>query len=440
VFAIVSQGSPIGLQEHHRSNNKDDQGGKEQEEYDEEKDNHEDTHEENIGRRGSRINMMNPRRIAFVHDWLVRMRGGEKCLEALCEVFPEAEIFTLLHKRGAVSPIIEGRPLHTSFLQFLPRARDRYQYFLPLYPAAIASLRPRGFDCVLSVSAAVSKAVRTPRTTLHICYCNTPMRYVWDQFDAYFGAGHAGLATRWAMKMLRGPLQRWDLRTAANPDFFIGNSENIRRRIERIYHRTADVIYPPVETGRFFLSARDDGFFLMVSALVPYKRVDIAVQAVKKTGERLVIIGDGSELERLQALAGPEVEFLGWRPDDEIREYYSACSAVLFPGEEDFGIVPVEAMATGKPVVAFAGGGALETVMEGPELQTGVLFHEQTVESLVEALRRVRAMHFEPSRMRAFALGFDREIYKEKMKTYILQKLEAFERGRSDLLKNRAKS
>jgi glycosyltransferase involved in cell wall biosynthesis len=382
--------------------------------------------------------MTRSHRIALVHDWLVRMRGGEKCLEALCEVFPEAEIFTLVHKRGAVSPTIEGRPFHTSFLQFLPWSKERYQYYLPLYPAAIASLHPKGFDCIVSVSAAVSKAVRTPRTMLHICYCNTPMRYVWDQFDVYFGPGHAGLTTRWAMKMLRRPLQRWDLRTAANPDFFIGNSENIRRRIERIYHRAADVIYPPVETGRFSLSTRDDGFFLIVSALVPYKRVDLAVQAVKKTGERLVIIGDGPELDRLRALAGPEVEFLGWRSDSELREYYSACSAVIFPGEEDFGIVPVEAMATGKAVVAYARGGALETVIESPELQTGVLFHEPTVESLVEALRRVRATQFVPTRMRAFALGFDREIYKEKMKTYILQKLEAFERGEHDLLKDRS--
>lgn len=366
--------------------------------------------------------MTDPRRIALVHDWLVRMRGGEKCLEALCEVFPQAEIFALLHRRGSVSPLIEARPIHTSFLQWMPGSARRYQYYLPLYPAAIARLRPEGFDCIVSISAAVAKAVRARGSTPHICYCNTPMRYVWDQFGEYFGPGRAGAATRLAMTVLRRPLQRWDVRTAAFPDFFIANSENIRRRIERLYHRPADVIYPPVETGRFSLSTRDDGFFLVVGALVPYKRVDIAVQAVKKTGDRLVIIGEGQEMERLRAGAGPGVEFLGWRSDDEIREYYSACSAVLFPGEEDFGIVPLEAMATGKPVVAYAGGGALETVIDTPALRTGILIPEQTAESMAEGLRKVRSAEFHPSQLRAFALGFDREVYKEKMKACVLQK------------------
>jgi glycosyltransferase involved in cell wall biosynthesis len=370
--------------------------------------------------------MTGPRRIALVHDWLVRMRGGEKCLEALCEVFPEAEIFTLVHKPRSVSSLIEARPLHTSFLQRMPRSVEHYQYYLPLFPAAIARLRPEGFECVVSVSASVAKAVPTPKETLHVCYCNTPMRYLWDQFDEYFGPGRAGPATRLAMTALRRPLQRWDMRTAAYPHFFIGNSENVRGRIERIYHRPAEVIYPPVETHRFPLSTRNDGFFLIVSALVPYKRVDLAVQAVKKTGDRLVIIGEGQEMDRLRALAGPNVEFLGWRSTDEIRDYYGACSAVLFPGEEDFGIVPVEAMATGKPVVAFAKGGALETVLETPTLRTGVLFREQTVDAMAEGLRRVREIRFEPSEMRAFALGFDREVYKEKMKAYVLQKWKVF--------------
>ncbi len=375
--------------------------------------------------------MDGPRRIALVHDWLVRMRGGEKCLEALCEVFPDAEIFTLLHRRGSVAPVIEGRPIHTSFLQRMPGALERYQYYLPFYPAAIARLRPEGFDCIVSVSAAVSKAVPAPRTTLNICYCNTPMRYVWDQFDEYFGPGRGGIATRTAMKVLRRPLQRWDVRTAAFPDFIIGNSQNIRRRIERIYHRSADVIYPPVDTARFPLSTRDDGFFLIVSALVPYKRIDVAVQAVKKTGDRLVIIGEGEEMQRLRAIAGPGVEFLGWRSSDEIRDYYGACSAVLFPGEEDFGIVPVEAMATGKPVVAYAGGGALETVLDTPSLRTGILVGEQTASSMAEGIRKIRATDFQPSSMRAFALGFDREVYKEKMKAYVLGKWKEFEQRRT---------
>lgn len=370
--------------------------------------------------------MTAPRRIALVHDWLVRMRGGEKCLEALCEIFPEAEIFTLVHRPGSVSSVIEARPVHTSFLQRMPRAMDHYQYYLPLFPAAIASLRPEGFDCIVSVSASVAKSVPRPESTLHVCYCNTPMRYLWDQFDEYFGPGRAGAATRLAMAVLRRPLQRWDLRTAGSPHYFIGNSRNVRERIERIYRRPAAVIYPPVDTHRFPLSRRDDGFFLIVSALVPYKRVDLAVKAVRETGDRLVIIGEGQDADRLRALAGPGVEFLGWRSTDEIRDYYGACSAVLFPGEEDFGIVPVEAMASGKPVVAFARGGALETVLETPELRTGVLFHEQTVASMADGIRRVRKERFDPERMRAFALGFDREVYKEKMKSFVLDKWRVF--------------
>jgi glycosyltransferase involved in cell wall biosynthesis len=373
--------------------------------------------------------MSAPRRIALVHDWLVRMRGGEKCLEALCEVFPDSEIFTLVHRPGAVSPVIEARPVHTSFLQRMPRAADRYQYYLPLFPAAIARLRVEGFDCIISVSASVAKSVPRPDSTLHLCYCNTPMRYLWDQFDEYFGPGRTGALTRLAMRVLRRPLQRWDLRTAASPHYYIGNSNNVRERIERIYRRPAEVIYPPVDTHRFPLSRRDDGFFLIVSALVPYKRVDLAVQAVKETGDRLVIIGEGQDEERLRAMAGPNVEFLGWRSTDEIRDYYGACSAVLFPGEEDFGIVPVEAMASGKPVVAYAKGGALETVLETPGLRTGVLFGEQTARSMAEGLRRVRTSRFDPERMRAFALGFDREIFKERMKSFVLDKWRLFTEG-----------
>lgn len=370
--------------------------------------------------------MTGPRRIALVHDWLVRMRGGEKCLEALCEVFPQAEIFTLLHRRGSVSPMVESRPIHTSFLQWMPGSAKRYPYYLPLFPAAVGSLRLEEFECVVSVSAAVAKAAPVHPSSPHICYCNTPMRYIWDQFEEYFGPGRAGPATRLAMTALRRPLQRWDLRTAAFPDFLIANSQNIRRRIERIYRRSSDVIYPPVDAGRFSLSTRDDGFLLVVSALVPYKRIDVAVQAVKKTGDRLVIIGEGQELERLRTIAGREVEFLGWRSSEEIREYYSACSAVLFPGEEDFGIVPLEAMATGKPVVAYAQGGALETVIDTPALRTGVLFPEQTAESMAQGIRKVRSTEFQPSRMRAFAMGFDREVFKEKMKAYVLEKWGKF--------------
>jgi glycosyltransferase involved in cell wall biosynthesis len=221
------------------------------------------------------------------------------------------------------------------------------------------------------------------------------------------------------MRLLRGPLQRWDLRTASFPHWYIGNSRNVQERIGRIYGRPADVIYPPVETGRFALSPTDDGFYLIVSALVPYKRIDLAVRAATETGERLIIVGEGQEMDRLRGLAGPTVEFTGWRSDEEIREYYARCRALLFPGEEDFGIVPVEAMASGKPVLAFARGGALETVLERDDLRTGVLFREQSVSAVIDGMRRLRETEFHPSKMREFAQGFDTSVYRRKMREYI---------------------
>jgi glycosyltransferase involved in cell wall biosynthesis len=354
------------------------------------------------------------------------MRGGEKVLEALCECFPEAEIFTLVHKRGSVSPSIEAHRIHTSFVQSLPGGTTHYQYYLPILPFAIESLRLKEFDCAISVSASVAKAVPVLPNTLHVCYCNTPMRYIWDQFGEYFGPGRVGAPTRLAMNMLRPILQRWDVRTASRPHWYVANSVNVQRRIERIYHRAAEVIYPPVDTKEFVLSDRDDGYFLIVSALVPYKRVDLAVLSAAKTGERLIVVGEGEELKRLRAIAGPTVEFTGWKSNEEIRNYYAGCRAVLFPGEEDFGIVPVEAMATGKPVVAFARGGALETVLETQELRTGVLFHQQTVDALVGALRKVRETEFDAAAMRSFALSFDREVFKARIMAYVGDRLADF--------------
>jgi glycosyltransferase involved in cell wall biosynthesis len=347
------------------------------------------------------------------------MRGGEKCVEALCECFPEAEIFTLVHKRGSVSSTIEAHSIHTSFLQIMPYASEHYQYYLPLMPAAIAAFRLEEFDCIVSSSAAISKAVPTPKGTLHVCYCHTPMRYIWDQFEEYFGRDRVSPAMRAGMTLLRRPLQWWDVHTSSTPHFYIGNSENVRGRIERIYRRSADVIYPPVDTSRFSLSTRDDGYYLIVSALIQYKRIDLAIQAVAKTGDRLIVVGDGQEMDRLRDLAGPTVEFTGWISDDEIKEYYAGCRAVLFPGEEDFGIVPVEAMATGKPVVAYGRGGALETVVDRPDLRTGVLFWEQTVDSMIEGLKKLSRTEFDPVKMRQFALGFDKEVYKSRMEETI---------------------
>ncbi len=354
------------------------------------------------------------------------MRGGEKCVEALCEVFPHASLFTLVHVKGSVSPTIERMPIRTSFIQRMPFATTRYRHYLPLFPSAIERFDLRDFDIVISSHHAVAKGVRTGPATLHICYCHTPMRYIWHLYDDYFAAGKAGLVTRLGMKLCAPYLRRWDVRTAHNPHHFIANSQNVRERINQLYRRDAVVIYPPVDTSLFGLSSAPGEFFLMVSAFVPYKRIDLAIQAFNRSGDRLVIIGDGPEGEKLRALAGRNIEFLGWQPDQKLKEYYARCTALIFPGEEDFGIVPLEAMATGKPVIAYAKGGVLETVVDLPESRTGILFPQQTVESLLEAIQRFKHTPFVPERLRAHALAFDREVYKRKMFDFIMRAWEQF--------------
>jgi glycosyltransferase involved in cell wall biosynthesis len=356
------------------------------------------------------------------------MRGGEKCVEALCEIFPDATLFALMHKKDSVSPTIERMPIRTSFIQRLPFASEKFRQYLPLFPSAVRRFDLEDFDCVITSHHCVAKGVRTGPGTLHVCYCYTPMRYIWDFYDDYFGPGRTGALTRAGMKLALGPLRSWDLRTARNPHHFVAISENVRRRIKTIYNRESDVIYPPVDTGRFTVSSQDDGFLLVVSALVPYKRVDLALEACALTGDRLVVVGEGPERDRLARMAGPAVELTGWLPDEEVRDLYGRCSAVLFPGEEDFGIVPLEAMATGKPVVAFARGGALETVLETPSLATGVLFAEQSARSLAGAIARVRRRVFDPAGLRSFALTFDRALFKERMREYVFRRYSEFDR------------
>jgi glycosyltransferase involved in cell wall biosynthesis len=344
------------------------------------------------------------------------MRGGEKCLEVLCELFPEAPIYTLLHNKGAMSPIIESKKILTSFIDSLPKKEKQYRSYLPLFPKAIEQFDLSGFDLVISTSHAVAKGAKVPSGALHICYCHTPMRYVWGMYNEYFGAGKTGIATRTVMKMVRPYLQRWDVKTANRVHYYIANSENVRRRIQLYYKTDATVIFPPVDTERFSLSTADKGYYLMVTALVPYKRVDLAIEVFNTLGEKLVIVGKGTETEKLKTLANANIEFLGWRNDDELAHLYAGCKALIFPGEEDFGIVPLEAMASGKPVVAFAKGGALESVVDG---KTGLFFKQQSKESLQHAVENLQLIKFNPEEIRTHALKFSRTIYKQKMKEFI---------------------
>ena len=358
-------------------------------------------------------------RVALVHDWLTGMRGGERCLEVFCELFPDADLFTLLHVPGSVSPVIERRRIVTSFLQRLPQAVDRYRYYLPLFPAAVRSFDLSAYDLVLSSSHAVAKAARRGPHATHVCYCFTPMRYVWDLFDDYFGA-RAPRAARVAMPAVAAALRRWDRRTSARPDRIVAISHFVADRIRRVWERTADVIYPPVDVSRFAIAPDGpDDYYLVVSALVPYKRVDLAVAAATRMRRRLVVVGAGPEARRLAAIAGPSVEMLGWRSDADIADLYARCRALLFPAMEDFGIVPLEAMAAGRPVIAYGVGGATETVTE----QTGVFFREQTVDALAAAMDTFEGNEgrFEPKALRARAETFDRPLFRDRIAAYLAE-------------------
>ena len=364
-------------------------------------------------------------RVALVHDWLTGMRGGERCLEVFCELFPSADLFTLLRVPGSVSPVIERRRIVSSFIERLPGAREGYRRLLPLFPAAVRGLDLGGRDLVLSSSHAVAKSVRVPTGALHICYCFTPMRYVWDLYDEYFGP-RAGLLARLLMPPVAAALRRWDRATAAGVDHFVAISRFVADRIRRAYGRDADVIHPPVDVTRFRVEESPGEFYLVVSALTPYKRVDLAVEAANRLGRRLVVVGSGPEEARLRALAGPTVELYGWRDDVETAELYARCRALIFPTLEDFGITPLEAMAAGRPVIALGAGGALETVVPpgGPEPATGLFFERQTVEDLVAAIQRLESgtVRFEAKALRRRAESFDRPLFKERVERYILSR------------------
>jgi glycosyltransferase involved in cell wall biosynthesis len=362
-------------------------------------------------------------RIALVHDWLTGMRGGEKVLEVLCELYPRATLFTLLHNKGAMSPVIENMKIETSFIQKLPMKERRYRSYLPIFPRAIESFNFSDFDLIISTSHCVAKGARPASHALHICYCFTPMRYVWDQYEEYFGKGRADVVTRSAMALVAPALRNWDVQSASRVDFFVADSWHVAKRIERYYSRTADVIHGPVDTTLFTISETTLDYYLVVSALVPYKRADLAIETFNQLGHRLIVIGSGPEESRLKSRAASNIEFLGWQDDESLAKFYANCRALIFPGEEDFGIVPLEAMASGRPVIAFRRGGALETVVGEGENPTGIFFNEQSVASLKGAIEEFGKRKFNPQAIRQHAEKFDRKNFRSKLEAYIKEKV-----------------
>jgi len=362
--------------------------------------------------------------IALVHDWLTSMRGGEKVLEVFCELYPGATLVTLLHNKGSLSPTIEKMNIRTTFINRLPLKEKYYRNYLPLFPSAIESVDFSEFDLVLSSSHCAAKGAKAKKGSLHICYCHTPMRYVWEMYDEYFGKDKAGFVTRKAMSFFAPRLREWDVRSSARVNQYIANSHNVAERIKKYYNREADVIYPPVDTSLFQLSKKNDDYFLIVSALVPYKKVEIAIGAFNKIGKKLIVVGAGPESEKLQSMAKKNIEFLGWRSDDELAKIYAGCRALIFPGVEDFGIVPLEAMACGKPIIAFGKGGALETVVGEGDNATGIFFYEQTVDALIKTINAFDEKSFDPLKINARAREFDRALFKEKVRKYVDEKIE----------------
>lgn len=370
-------------------------------------------------------------RVVLVHDWLTGMRGGEKCLEVLCRRFPRARLFNILHCRGRVSPDIERVRSRSSFLQRLPGVEHYYRYLLPLMPLAARWQIP-ACDIVVSLSHCVAKSACPPPGVPHVCYCLTPMRYAWHLRSSYVnrGEGSSTLSAckTWAQDKVLDALREWDRRSAERVTHFLAISRTVQRRISDCYGRFSQVIYPPVDT-EFFCTAKvpREDFYLALSALVPYKRIDLAVSACNRLGRKLLVVGSGPELARLRSLAGPSVHFLGWQPGVVVRDLFRRCRALLFPGEEDFGIVPVEAQACGAPVIAFGKGGATETVvpMNGEILSsddpTGMWFTEPSPACLAEAIVEFekRQGDFDPVAARRNARRFDLARFAEQMFAFL---------------------
>lgn len=354
-------------------------------------------------------------RVALVASWLNQYGGAERVLEVLHGMFPASPVYTSMYVPQTMPDEYRTWDIRTSFMQRLPLATRKHQFFLPLYPLAFERLRVSDCDLVISNTSAFAHGINVGSGIAHICYCLTPARFLWD-YDSYVRREQLGLGPRLVLPAVIRLLRAWDAAAAKRVTHFVAISRLVAERIKRCYGRASTIIYPPLDT-RAFSTARDhDDYFLIVSRLIPYKRIDLAVQACSQLGLPLRVIGDGRARHALERLAGPSVRFLGRLPDADVKEHLRRCRAFIFPGEEDFGLAPLEAMASGRPVVAYAAGGALETVIEGT---TGAFFREATVQSLADVLRSFDATQYDPAALRRHAESFDRTVFEQRLRDFV---------------------
>jgi glycosyltransferase involved in cell wall biosynthesis len=355
------------------------------------------------------------RRTVIFHDNFAQMGGAERVAEELHRALPGADLATTLLVPERLSVYLRRATITTTWMQLLPMKARLFRWYFLLYPFAIEGIKLEGYNLIVSSCFGYAKGVRRPKNALHICYCHSPMRWVWRTSDYLAREKITGLKRRLLLLAL-APLKAWEIRAARRPDFYIANSREVARRLRDIFGIEATVIYPPIDTRRFTVSSSVHDYFLVVSRLVPYKRIDLAIDACSRSGRRLKVIGGGPDMERLISLAGPTIEFLGRQSDEAVAEFVSHCRALIFPGEEDFGMAPLEANAAGRPVVAFRGGGALETIVQG---LNGVFFDEPTVESLIASLERFEEMEWQPAAIRAHSEQFDRDIFQQRVRAFI---------------------
>ncbi|HET9177846.1 MAG TPA: glycosyltransferase [Terriglobia bacterium] len=387
---------------------------------------------DSMARPGVPAETMSRLRVAVVQFWLSGYGGSEKVLEAIGEIFPQADFYALVVRDGAIPPSLRGRKWTTSFVDRIPGARRWYRHFLPLFPYALEQFDLSGYDLVISSESGPAKGVLTSPRACHICYCLSPMRYIWDMYHEY--RKKMNPLARAAFSLTAHYARQWDVSTAARVDYFAAISDYVAARVQKYYRRESTVIYPPVDVSKGYLSDEREDYYLAISRLVPYKRLDLAIDACNRLGRRLRIVGTGPEYNRLRKLAGPTIRFLGKLDENSLRECYARCRAFLFPAEEDFGIAPVEAQSFGRPVIAYGRGGAVETVIgladdAGAQSATGILFAEQTAESLAGAIVRFEEAEssFSPEFIRASAQRFSLERFKEEFVKFAAGRLAEFQ-------------